>query len=213
MSSQRVEAEDLPDILAVGEDVFVKVTAVDDAAQKYSLSMKCCSQGDGRDLDPTHAEALADGDKRRPRGGGLDSTHGASLAALKVPEYGASTKQMGEGEYALVSDGEEEGGAPPHGAAVATAADGSYRLQPLSGGGPPPVADVGVTTAEQERQHLQVELAARLLAKAAAKKAKKESKRHKEGKRKKHKSKKKHSEKKEKKHSKSSKKRRRERDE
>ena len=44
VSRERVEADDLKDIIAVGEDVYVKVTSIDEANSKYSLSMKLCSQ-------------------------------------------------------------------------------------------------------------------------------------------------------------------------
>ena len=37
--------------------MYVKVTSIDADAGRYSLSMKLCSQSDGRDLDPTHVEA------------------------------------------------------------------------------------------------------------------------------------------------------------
>jgi ribosomal protein S1 len=45
--------------------VFVKVVSVDEASGKVSLSMKLASQGDVRDLDPSHAEAQAEGERDR----------------------------------------------------------------------------------------------------------------------------------------------------
>ena len=66
ISNTRIEADDLPHILAVDETVFVKVIGVDESNGRIALSAKLVSQGDGRDLDPSHAEAQAEGD----RGGG-----------------------------------------------------------------------------------------------------------------------------------------------
>ena len=65
ISNTRVEAEDLAHILAVDDVVFVKVISVDEASGKISLSMKLASQGDERDLDPSHAEAQAEGERGR----------------------------------------------------------------------------------------------------------------------------------------------------
>ena len=48
-----------------GPKVFVKVISVDEASGKISLSMKLASQGDERDLDPSHAEAQAEGERGR----------------------------------------------------------------------------------------------------------------------------------------------------
>ena len=45
--------------------MFVKVVSVDEASGKVSLSMKLASQGDVRDLDPSHAEAQAEGERGR----------------------------------------------------------------------------------------------------------------------------------------------------
>ena len=56
--------------------MYVKVTSIDADAGRYSLSMKLCSQSDGRDLDPTHVEARRDGERWGEVGRShLDPTH------------------------------------------------------------------------------------------------------------------------------------------
>ena len=52
--------------------MFVKVVSVDEASGKVSLSMKLASQGDVRDLDPSHAEAQAEGERGGGRGRRVD---------------------------------------------------------------------------------------------------------------------------------------------
>ncbi|KAL1522280.1 hypothetical protein AB1Y20_017274 [Prymnesium parvum] len=166
ISEERIEGGDVESIIPVGHEVYVKVIAIDEEAGKLSLSMKYCSQRNGRDLDPTHMEALADGGGRRGKGG-----ERGSLAAMQVPEYGG--KQSAAGGYAMLSDEED---APPAKAA------GSYNLKPLAPGGQASGASV---EAMSEQQRLQVELTAGILAKAREKKAKKDKKEKKEKKSKK----------------------------
>ena len=56
--------------------MYVKVTSIDADAGRYSLSMKLCSQSDGRDLDPTHVEARRYGEMWGEMGRShLDPTH------------------------------------------------------------------------------------------------------------------------------------------
>jgi len=167
VSNQRIEADDLPHILEVGQHVYVKVTMVDASAGRYSLSMKLCSQSDGRDLDPTHAESEAD--RKGGRGPG-DETRRDSMAALQVPEYGG--KQLGTGDYALLPD--EDGiplGGPPQGPG------GQYNLVVPGTGRPPPPPPPEAGGVADERVQLQMELTARLLARGAAKQRRREEKR------------------------------------
>eukprot|EP00965_Chrysotila_dentata_P074709 2468295-Pleurochrysis_carterae.AAC.1 len=148
--------------------------------------MKLCSQGDGRDLDPSHTEAQNDSDRRgRPSGHDGPSRERESLASLKVPEYGG--KQLGDEKYDLVSEDEDKGAARSN-----ATAGGNYQLSVPGGGG---VGAAAAGAVGGDRQQLQVELAARLLAKSAAKKkareekkarksakkSKKDKKRHKKG--------------------------------
>jgi len=177
ISNSRVDAEDLPHILEVGQEVFVKVTAVDVAAGRYSLSMKLCSQSDGRDLDPTHVEAQSDADRKGSGGGGgrMDGEpRRDSMAALQVPEYGG--KQLGTGEYALLPDedpvgahGEREPQPPPE--------NGKYNLVVPSTGRAPPPPPPGTAGGTDARAELQLELTARLLAKGRAKEQRRKEKR------------------------------------
>ena len=94
-----MEAADLPDILSVGQDVFVKVIGIDEENGRISLSYKLVSQSDGRDLDPTHAEAANETDRRKKP---LSAAGGKeSMASLMVAEYGG--KQLGTSDgYELV---------------------------------------------------------------------------------------------------------------
>ncbi|CAM9749214.1 unnamed protein product, partial [Hapterophycus canaliculatus] len=71
MASYRVE--DVTDVCKEGDTVFVKVIEVTDGAepreQRIALSMKLVNQADGKDLDPTNAEAETDLQRRKPAGG------------------------------------------------------------------------------------------------------------------------------------------------
>ena len=187
VSNSRVEADDLKEILEVGQECFVKVIAVDQDNGKVSLSMKLVSQGNGRDLDPTHVEATAEGERRGGGGGGKGGGGGrdarqereGAMASMQVNEYGGKRSGGGDERYAMVSDGEDDdrGGGGGGG--------GTYNLKmPGGGSAPPPPSGV-----EEEARRKQVEMAAQLLAKAEAKKATKEKK---EKKREKKESKKKH---------------------
>jgi predicted RNA-binding protein with RPS1 domain len=218
ISNTRVEAEDLPHILAVDDAVFVKVISVDEASGKISLSMKLASQGDGRDLDPSHAEAQAEGERGGGRGRRVDPDtireQKKNLAAMQVPEYGG--KQRGGSEYALVPDVDDE--APSR--APAASGDGKYRLQMPGGGPPPPPPPPPPPSGRAPGApglSRQVELAAQLLAQAEARKErkrdKKEKKEEKKEKKRKHSSsgkKEKHKDKKHKKHEKKEKKEKKE---
>ena len=168
VANSRVEAEDLPEILAVGQEVFVKVIGADEVTGKIALSMKLVSQREGRDLDPSHVEAAAEGDRRSgragPGGGGAREREGA-MAAMQVPEYGGKQRGGGGADYAMVSDGEDE--------QPAASSRGTYNLKMPNGAAPPPPPEQQPLDAGQRRQ---VELAAQLLAKASSKKAKKEKK-------------------------------------
>ncbi|CAN0052900.1 unnamed protein product, partial [Ectocarpus sp. 4 AP-2014] len=72
MASYRVE--DVTDVCKVGDTVYAKVIEVTDGAdpreQRIALSMKLVNQADGKDLDPSNAEAETDAQRRRPAGGG-----------------------------------------------------------------------------------------------------------------------------------------------
>ena len=144
-----------------------QVIGADEVSGKIALSMKLVSQRDGRDLDPSHVEAAAEGERRSGRGGagggGAREREGA-MAAMQVPEYGG--KQRGGGaDYAMVSDGEDE--------QPTASSRGTYNLKMPNGAAPPPAPPEQPLDAGQRRQ---VELAAQLLAKASSKKAKKEKK-------------------------------------
>ena len=132
------------------------------------------SQREGRDLDPSHVEAQAEGERRMggarggPGGAGAARERESAMAAMQVPEYGG--KQRGGGDYAMVSDGEDDEPRDSRGAS----GRGTYNLKmPNGGAAPPPPPGSQPLDARQRKQ---VELAAQLLAKASKKKDKKEKK-------------------------------------
>ena len=190
VSNMRVEAEDLPHILEVGEDVYVKVISVDAETGKVGLSMKLVSQSDGRDLDPSHAEAQSEGERGGGRGGGgrgggLEARReqAAASASMAVPEYGGRPKIGGGPEYEMLPEEAEERPAP--GVARCAPASGTYQLRLPNGDAPPPpppppAGGVGACHNSADgadldaRQRMQVELAARVLAQDSARKHKKE---------------------------------------
>ena len=155
ISNARVESEDIPSILAVGDEAWLKVVSVDEGMGRIGLSMKLVSQGDGRDLDPSHTEAAADGERGKGGGGGRgrnreeEMEQRAQKAALMVPEYGG--KQLGGGEkYELVSDGEDDrGGFGGGGGGGPTAASTSYGLRSLDGSALPAAAPAALSEAQQ----------------------------------------------------------------
>jgi len=65
VSNSRIEAEELPTIVEVGETVWVKVIAVADG--KVSLSMKYVGQTGGEDLDPNNVDLEQSAQRRKPR--------------------------------------------------------------------------------------------------------------------------------------------------
>ena len=79
------KVESTAEFVSAGDEVFVKVISLGDGdgegrggggALKISLSMKYVSQGDGRDLDPGHAQSSMDGTRNKvpsPNGGSLPS--------------------------------------------------------------------------------------------------------------------------------------------
>lgn len=67
VSGSRIEAEDLPTIVEVGEAVWVKVISLADG--KVSLSMKYVSQTSGEDLDANNVELEQNAQRRKPRPG------------------------------------------------------------------------------------------------------------------------------------------------
>ena len=102
LANSRVEAADLPHILEVGEEIFVKVISVDERSGKLAFSRKLASQSDGRDLDPSHVEAAAEGERRGGGGGKGSATASArerdsQMAAMNVPEYGGKQRGSGPG--------------------------------------------------------------------------------------------------------------------
>ena len=71
----RDRVEDVSEVVAVDQEVFVKVLSVDfenPARPKISLSMKYASQSDGSDRDPNGVDAESMDRKRRPRQGGTE---------------------------------------------------------------------------------------------------------------------------------------------
>ncbi|KAG0200376.1 Nucleolar protein of 40 kDa [Mortierella sp. GBA30] len=62
--------ENIADVVAVGDHVWVKVTSVQD--DKIALSMKYVSQGNGEDLDPNLVQQTGAEDKRRVHSGFMD---------------------------------------------------------------------------------------------------------------------------------------------
>ena len=153
---------------------------VDSETGKVGLSMKLVSQGDGRDLDPSHAEAQSEGERSGggkgggKGGGGIDARREreAAAAAMAVPEYGGRPR-LGGAEYEMVA---EQGDDDEVAAATGASASGTYQLR-LPNGDAAPAPPGGLDA----KQRLQVELAAQLLAKGSSKKSKKE-KSHKESK-------------------------------
>ena len=123
LSSTRVEAPE--EVVAQGERVFVKVIAVDVAANRVSLSLKACSQDDGTDRDPMNVEGerLSRGRQRGQAGDeGADGDHrgGDNRNAITLGAIVAATcsrcgtaghlafecfsRKGEEGKYALVVD-------------------------------------------------------------------------------------------------------------
>jgi hypothetical protein len=70
VSTYRIEnVEDLKEMFAPGDEVFVKVLSIDESTGKYSLSIKYVNQRDGMDLDPLGEKAKKDIERRnRPPG-------------------------------------------------------------------------------------------------------------------------------------------------
>ncbi|KAF9946916.1 Nucleolar protein of 40 kDa [Mortierella alpina] len=62
--------ENIADVVAIGDHVWVKVTSLQD--DKIALSMKYVSQGSGEDLDPNLVQLTGAEDKRRVHGGFMD---------------------------------------------------------------------------------------------------------------------------------------------
>ncbi|KAF9090766.1 Nucleolar protein of 40 kDa [Mortierella sp. AD031] len=62
--------EKISDVVAVGDQVWVKVTSLQD--DKIALSMKYVSQGNGQDLDPNLVQLTGAEDKRRTHAGFMD---------------------------------------------------------------------------------------------------------------------------------------------
>ncbi|KAF9951228.1 Nucleolar protein of 40 kDa, partial [Mortierella alpina] len=62
--------ENIADVVAIGDQVWVKVTSLQD--DKIALSMKYVSQGNGEDLDPNLVQLTGAEDKRRVHGGFMD---------------------------------------------------------------------------------------------------------------------------------------------
>ncbi|KAG0363076.1 Nucleolar protein of 40 kDa [Gamsiella multidivaricata] len=62
--------EHVADVVAVGDNVWVKVTSIQD--DKIALSMKYVNQGEGRDLDPNLVQLSETEDKRRVHTGFVD---------------------------------------------------------------------------------------------------------------------------------------------
>ncbi|KAF9172285.1 Nucleolar protein of 40 kDa [Mortierella sp. AD011] len=60
----------ISDVVAVGDQVWVKVTNTQD--NKIALSMKYVSQGDGTDLDPNLVQFMEEQDKKRVHSGFVD---------------------------------------------------------------------------------------------------------------------------------------------
>lgn len=53
----RGQVEKVEDCVAVGDEVWIKVTGANQEDGKLSFSMKLVDQGDGADLDPDNSEA------------------------------------------------------------------------------------------------------------------------------------------------------------
>lgn len=65
-----MKVDEVEDVVSKGQRVFVKVLEIKqvDGKQRISLSMKYCSQSDGRDKDVNGVKAELETRKHRPRG-------------------------------------------------------------------------------------------------------------------------------------------------
>ncbi|KAG0051628.1 Nucleolar protein of 40 kDa [Gryganskiella cystojenkinii] len=108
--------ENAADVVAVGDNVWVKVTSIQD--DKIALSMKYVSQGNGQDLDPNLVQQTGEEDKRRVHGGFMDKApisieQGGVLLKTVCKKCGATGHlatecfSMGE-KFDLLEDNDDE---------------------------------------------------------------------------------------------------------
>jgi len=64
ISNERVETEDIPKIVEVGEQIWIKVIGITDD-RKISLAMKYVNQTTGEDLDPNNVELMQTQQRRK----------------------------------------------------------------------------------------------------------------------------------------------------
>ncbi|KAF8946063.1 Nucleolar protein of 40 kDa [Haplosporangium gracile] len=109
--------EKISDVVAVGDQVWVKVTSLQD--DKIALSMKYVSQGSGEDLDPNLVQLTGAEDKRRTHAGFVDKApisieQGGVLLKTVCSKCGASghlaTECFSTGEkFELLEDDDDDG--------------------------------------------------------------------------------------------------------
>ncbi|OAQ34782.1 hypothetical protein K457DRAFT_133242 [Linnemannia elongata AG-77] len=115
--------EKISDVVAVGDQVWVKVTSLQD--DKIALSMKYVSQGNGEDLDPNLVQLTGAEDKRRTHAGFVDKApisieQGGVLLKTVCSKCGASghlaTECFSAGEkFELLEDDDDYGGGVAYG--------------------------------------------------------------------------------------------------
>ncbi|KAG0315428.1 Nucleolar protein of 40 kDa [Linnemannia gamsii] len=108
--------EKISDVVAVGDQVWVKVTSLQD--DKIALSMKYVSQGNGEDLDPNLVQLTGAEDKRRTHAGFVDKApisieQGGVLLKTVCRKCGASghlaTECFSAGEkFELLEDDDDD---------------------------------------------------------------------------------------------------------
>ncbi|KAF9122530.1 Nucleolar protein of 40 kDa, partial [Mortierella sp. 14UC] len=108
--------EKISDVVAVGDQVWVKVISVQD--DKIALSMKYVSQGNGEDLDPNLVQLTGAEDKRRTHAGFVDKApisieQGGVLLKTVCRKCGASghlaTECFSAGEkFELLEDDDDD---------------------------------------------------------------------------------------------------------
>ncbi|KAG0271141.1 Nucleolar protein of 40 kDa, partial [Linnemannia exigua] len=108
--------EKISDVVAVGDQVWVKVTSLQD--DKIALSMKYVNQGSGEDLDPNLVQLTGAEDKRRTHAGFVDKApisieQGGVLLKTVCRKCGASghlaTECFSAGEkFELLEDDDDD---------------------------------------------------------------------------------------------------------